>query len=129
MGRLIFGIDIQGEIANAVKPTDALPFVLRKYTLPAEDTNLLSGPGTVATPVDYLCHGFELDFTAKDMERSPGVERGDKKILLIAKPLADAGVRPETEDLIIDASGNEYTVITANTDTAIAKWVCQCRGR
>jgi hypothetical protein len=89
----------------------------------------VQGPGDVEEPVDYPCHGFILEYSAKEMERSPGVIRGDVKILLIAKPLADAGVVPEAQDVLIDSAGKHYTVITAKTDTAVAKWVCQSRGR
>lgn len=131
MGRKLFGIDVQKEIASAMPKVDC-PFVgtLVKTPEPTENPTELSGPGTPGTPVEYDVRGFVLEYALEEAQRSPGVLKGDKKILLIAKPLADAGVQPESEDVIVDAdTGLEYTVVTAKTDAATAKWICQCRGR
>lgn len=137
MGTKFFGIDIQAEIAKAI-PRTAMPnFVLTKKPLPTDDTELLSGPGTPGTPVDYPCHGAVLDFKLEEMdldstkgepEDAQGVVRGDKKILVIAKPLADAGVFPEPDDTIT-VGAVAYRVVNARTDAATAKWICHCRGR
>lgn len=138
MGVKLFGVDVQAEIAKAMPATSLPNFTLTKTPLSTDDTNLLSGPGTAGTPVAYSVWGVVLDYRLEEMdtdsthqepEDAAGVIRGDKKILIVAKPLADAGVQPEPGDVITLASGLTYRVVSARTDAAEAKWICQCRGR
>lgn len=137
MADKFFGIDIQAEIAAAMTASDMPNFTLTKIGIPTPGA-VLSGPGTPATPVAYSCWGAVLDYTVQEMdldatknepEDSPGVIQGDKKILIIAKPLADAGVTPEPGDVITLSSGKTYRVVDAKTDAATAKWICHTRGR
>lgn len=127
MGQLFWGVDIQAEIGEAASPADLPNFVLRKIGL-AADATLLSGPGTAATPVDYDVHGGVSEYMLSDMTDKTGIQKGDKKVLIIGKPLADAGIEPEPNDLIIDGE-HTYVIVKVRSDAAKAKWVCQCRGR
>lgn len=123
----IFGIDIQAEIANAITSSDMPNFLLRKKVIGVRDPTELSGGTNSATPDDYRCHGMITKYSFEDMQAAPGIQYGDKRVVLIAKPLADAGVVPEIDDFLV--VGEEIlTILSARTNSAEAVWILQCRG-
>jgi hypothetical protein len=123
----IFGIDVQSEIASAITASDMPNFLLRKKVVGLRDPVLLSGGTNNANPNDYACHGMVSDYSRDEMQESPLVQKGDKRVTVIAKPLDDAGVEPEIDDFLVD--GTEiYTIIDAKTNSARAVWILQCRG-
>lgn len=127
MGDLFFGVDIQAEMADAITPDDVPNFTLRKRPQNAPNSTL-SGAGTAATPVDYNVHGTITKYTVDEMRDLPGVVKGDKRVMIIAKPLADVGVEPSPNDEILIGS-KTWRIVSVDTDAAVAKYVCQVRGR
>lgn len=127
MGKKFFGIDIQSTIASAMTASDLPNFTFTKIGPstrdPARPTAGLS-PTTLAT---VPCWGVVSDFTLDDQIGTEQVQMGDKKIVLIAKPLADANVIPGMGDTITDDS-QVYRVIAVMRDGATAAYTCQCRG-
>lgn len=110
MGRKLFGVDIQSEVAKAM-PKGSMPvFYLKKGA------------------VSYESRGNMGMFSLEERDDDKSIQRGDQKIVLIAEPLDRAGVEPATHDIIVDDAGKNYTVVKARTNSARATWICQCRG-
>lgn len=127
MANKFWGVDIQAEIAGAATPSDLPNFYLQKRASGIRDPLSLAGGTNDGPPVNYACHGMITDYSSDEMRELPLVQKGDKRIMLIAKPLADLGVLPEPEDLIISGA-RTYTVIDVSGNSAEAVWLCQCRG-
>lgn len=128
MGKKFWGVDIQSEIAEAMPPADMLPLILTKRAVGIRSPSAQSAGTNPGPPRDYVCHGMIADYTVQQRIEDPLIQRGDKKIVIIAKPLADEGVRPDTNDVVTDDDGQIYTVIRAMSNSAEAVWICQCRG-
>lgn len=126
MGQIIFGIDIQAEVGRAI-PSGSLPaFTLRKPGTGIRDPLSLTSGTQPGPPNDYECHGTITNFTVDEMQENTLIQRGDKKIVIIAAPLGDTKI--DTNDLLIDETGASYTVVSADTTSAEASWICVCRG-
>jgi hypothetical protein len=123
----LWGVDIQVEIANAATASDLPNFVLRKKPKGVRDPVNLAFGTNDGPPTNYKCWGVMSQYTAEEMAATAGVQRGDQKFTIIAKPLADAGVEPEDEDLIVDGT-KTYTIVRVRTNSAKAVYECQCRG-
>lgn len=110
MGRTFFGVDIQQTFADAV-PAGSLPgFTLKK------------GANS------YDCWGNMGEFSYDEMQQDRSIQKGDQKLVLVAKPLDDAGVEPKPMDAVTDDTGKNYTIVSARTNSARAVWICVCRG-
>lgn len=122
----LMGIDFAAEIAAAFGPSDLLPATLRHRTTGTRTPGQLSG-GTNPTTTNYVTRGVVLEYSLHDLGVAPGVQSGDKKVMLIAKPLTDAGVEPRGDDSLT-IEGKTYSVVAVRRDPATATYVCQCRG-
>ena len=109
MGTKFFGVDIQAEIGAVMAPSEMPNFKLRK------------------DGVDTDCHGWIKDYSVGEMLENPEIQQGDKKVLIIGKPLAAAGVEPAMDDFIVDGA-SIYTIVRARSNSSKATWICQCRG-
>lgn len=124
----LFGVDIQKEVTKAIpKGSKGLPaLTLRKWTNGVRDPSDLGG-GTQPTYLDYEAHGVATDYTMREALDAPGVQVGDKKVIVIARALDLLGVRPEKEDQMIVA-GETLTVVWVKRDPAVATYEVACRG-
>lgn len=126
MGLKLFGVDVAQVVADAM-PASSMPssFILRKIPTEANTAGSLTGEN-LTTPVDYNCHGAIVDYTQSEFEESQQIKRSDRKIVIIALPLTNAGVAPEKDDRIVDGS-RVYVVIHVRSDAMVAHYECQCR--
>lgn len=126
MGTLIFGIDIQAEVADAIPSSEMPPVTLLKTTiLTTYSRGLTYGPDT--TVASYVTWGIEADYVLKAMKKATNVQEGDKGVMMIGKALEDAGVEPTTNDQVI-IDGKTYDIIQVDRDPAKAQYLCRCRG-
>lgn len=123
----LWGVDIQAEIGSAATASDLPNFKLRKKAKGTRTGGSLAFGTNDGPPLEYNCHGVMSQYTAEEMQATSGVQKGDQKFTIIAKPLADVGVEPEDEDLIVDGS-KTYTIVRVRTNSAKAVYECQCRG-
>lgn len=126
MGELFFGIDIQKEVADAFPTTDTTSMILVKYTNGTPTPGRTAG-GTNATPTNYPCHGVVTEYDNDELLADKDVLATDKKVVIIGKDLADAGVKPESQDMILVGT-EQYTVVNARAGGYQAAWFAQCRG-
>lgn len=120
----LFGVDIAKELAKAIKPTDVSPITLRKYATAVRTPGNLSG-GLNRTLTTYATRGVMTDYSAREIATAPQIEAGDKRVLMLAEPLA--GVVPHVGDEIT-IEGVTLRIVNVVRDPAVATYECQCRG-
>lgn len=124
----LFGVDIQKIVSDAIPSgPKGLPSVtLRKLTNSVRDpSNLSAGP--VITYEEYVTRGVATTYTLREANDAPGVQVGDKKIVVIARPLDKLGVVPSKQDEII-VQGETLTIVWVMRDPAVATYVIAARG-
>jgi len=138
VGQKFWGVDISAVVAGAAKKTDLPNFTLTKKALSTPVTGALSGAGTPGTVTTYSVWGAITHYELGEYTKTESgfnrtstwetdIQRGDKKIIIIAAPLIKVGAKPEPGDTITNGS-EVYVIIHAIADAALAKWECQCRG-
>lgn len=128
MGQLFFGVDIQAVVADAIGPSDLPPITLRKRSSANPTTPPLSGPPVITT-TDYLTRGVVEKMKRRSADGAQLVSTGDQKVILIAKPLADAGVVPDVDDEIVTTTDGTLRITEVlDRDPAVAHYAVMCRG-
>lgn len=122
-----FGVDIQAEISKAIGPADLPPITLRKWTVGTRNPVDLNS-GTNPISVDYVTRGIVSAYTTRDIADTGTIQAGDKKVMMIAKPFADAGIVPDLGDEVIAEGVTLRIVAPVVRDPATATYECQCRG-
>jgi hypothetical protein len=117
----LFGVKFQDLIGSAFAG-QLVSMTLKSIT---PGTRSVSDPlaGTDPTTVDVPCEGIIDVYT----ERQVGfglAEIGDKKALILAKPLGDTVPKPGDS---LTAEGTTYRVVRVERDPAIATYTCQIR--
>jgi hypothetical protein len=124
----IFGLDIARIVSQAIPPSAVPSMVLRQWTAGTRTTGHVAA-GTQPTSQDYACRGIFDSYVRRPMMDADQVQVGDKKFLIIAQPLNDAGVIPEVDDEIVDAQGASYRVVyVPERDPASATYEVFARG-
>ena len=125
MGALIFGIDIQGIVADAT--VGQLPDItLRRITQTQPTVAPLTGPPT-NTVVTVLTSGIVSAWREKSLNSAPDVGTGFRHVTLIGKPLDDAGVIPRVDDEVITQDGTFKIAAVLGRDPATATYSLRCR--
>jgi hypothetical protein len=127
MGIKIFGVDIQKVVAQAIPPGALPAMTLRKMT-PGVRNPLSLAAGTNPTFADYATRGITSELMQSEIDDAAGIKKGMKKVLLIAEPLATAGVEPAKDDIVVTDEGELVVAAILERDPATAAWVLACRG-
>ena len=117
----LFGVKIQDLIGSAFAG-QLVSMTLKSIT---PGTRSVADPmaGTAPTSVDVVCEGVIDVYTERNIAQAL-VEVGDKKALILAKPLGDTVPKPGDG---LTAEGTTYRVVRVERDPAIATYTCQIR--
>lgn len=123
-----FGIDVQATLAQAMPKTSMPNFVFTKHPIGnRNNAQLTAGSMVGSVPVTVGVWGAIGDFNEADIADGGQVQRGEIKIVIMAKPLEDLGLVIELSDNLTDGT-RLYDVVRARIDGARAAWHCRCRG-
>lgn len=123
MGNPLFGVDI-AKILSQSLGKGLLAVKLIKETPGARGADLTAGQALQAK--SYNCRGFTEEYKLSELEGT-GVQRGDKKILILGDTLPK-GIVPVKDDRI-ECEKIIYVIMGVPArDPAAATYVCQGRG-
>lgn len=120
----LYGIDLPAIVASTASPTDWPTATLIRVAYAARVT---STGGKAGTESSYATRGVKT--SSDDAGTPPGaslVQEERATIDLLGAPLAALGVEPAAKDLIADAVGGRWRIVSANPDPAKAVWSCRC---
>lgn len=117
----LFGLDIATIVHDAFKG-QLVEATLKSVAEGTRTAGNLAA-GRALTFTDHVTEGILSDYTDFQVDGTR-IRRGDRKVLLLAKPLL--AVVPKTEDQIV-IEGATFNVINIERDPAAATYECQVR--
>jgi len=124
----LFGVDIQAELANAIPSGDAgFPAITLTHSTPGTRTPGVPDGGTNPVVDSYTTRGIIAEYKKMFANGPDKWVMTTHMILLIAKPLADLGVKPQMGDRLTQ-NGVTYVIVRETGDPAEAQWTCYCVG-
>lgn len=119
----LFGVDIE-KLINDNLGDQLTPVTLTKVAAGSRTPGSLTG-GVNPTISTVSTSGIIDDYSEYQVDGTI-VVRGDRRLLLIGKPLTDAGVVPAPNDRAT-IEGTEYNIVNVQRDPAAATYTCQVR--
>lgn len=122
----LFGVDIQGILANAI-PVGSWPAVTLTQRTPGTRTPGSEASGTNPTSNSYTSRGIVDRYRRSFKQGAQKWVQSSHRVLIIAKPFEDLSVQPKADDLLV-VEGLTFSVIHVERDPAAATWTLYVLG-